>query len=563
MPHCPFAFAVIWGTSPLLAAAAQCGSSQYQASALVVSCEGASGSVPVGLKKAQALSIGSFPAGTRDVSISLTASVDFDMQLIDSELGKCIAGFNCQHQMACASESDYCISYERMPMYFSGDDEQAPVKEQIKIKGVLTRAMDFAVFAQAVGTGTVTYSYGALSSCPDLFPGCAPCKDYMGCWQGQPSCDGTSSVVCQSSTPAPTTLPPTTAPAATTVATTPAPAATTVATTVMAVQATTTAAANPCGAPAPGQPAGASPCGATAPSVASTMAPSVGSAAIAHPAVDDSGVTNRPDFQHGVKEIWRNVSAGTAMVGGFIKRKFKDAVEKAVDKVDQKVSNEINTVKNIYNEDKQKVVHAEQKVVHGYDNTINKIEQEGHKIKHTLDKDGREIRNGMVFHLPAWKHFHFPTFKPDLSFIGKEQATDGAPADRSKHRVPLAVGAWLVSLFQSWNSPGWLCAIALLTMMFVLLSATSFRCVQIGCFRGYAQVTPAAFRAKSREVVFTPRTDSTEGTEATSQLASRAHLLQSLSREVVLTPRHEGPEARSQGQSRVHLLEADPEWNVE
>jgi hypothetical protein len=150
------------------------------------------------LGRSGADSIARFPEGVRDVEIAVSGNFDFDLQMIDSLLGTCIVGTNCLYDAPCVSETDYCIHYEQMNIYFSGDSS---TREKIKINGRLPKAMDFSVYTIGSGTMNLSYSYNAISPCPDPLPGCSNCTAYTGCLQGVPVCDGTCQVQC----PAPST----------------------------------------------------------------------------------------------------------------------------------------------------------------------------------------------------------------------------------------------------------------------------------------------------------------------------------------------------------------------
>jgi hypothetical protein len=173
---------------------------QYQSSLLVLSCDGGSGQVHVDLTKAQTVDIAVFPAGMHDVFIGLSANVDLDVQVLDSQNNFCAVGFGCWAEAACRSESDFCYNYRGMEVYFSGDDDHVPVNEMVKIRGELTRTLKFDVLAWATGEGNATYSYSSFLPCPDIAPGCTKCEDYTGCLDGIPVCNGTHHVQCMTTT---------------------------------------------------------------------------------------------------------------------------------------------------------------------------------------------------------------------------------------------------------------------------------------------------------------------------------------------------------------------------
>jgi hypothetical protein len=132
----------------------KCAAGQYQSSALVLNCDGGAGLMNMTLKKAETTSVARFPAGVHDILIGLSANVDLDVQLWDDWTHQCIVGFGCRYASPCSSPSDYCHQYAGMQIYFSGNDEHAPVIETLKVSGALTRPMHFKVRAYAPGNGS-------------------------------------------------------------------------------------------------------------------------------------------------------------------------------------------------------------------------------------------------------------------------------------------------------------------------------------------------------------------------------------------------------------------------
>mmetsp|Transcript_49497 Transcript_49497/g.105826 ORF Transcript_49497/g.105826 Transcript_49497/m.105826 type:complete len:888 (+) Transcript_49497:61-2724(+) len=178
-----------------------CGPEQWQSSAVVTTCAAASGSAGVQLQFGQITRVLSLPTGVANVSVTLDANVDLDIQLIDDDTGTCVVGFGCTYSSQCTDVSDFCIAYASMPIYFSGDDSVSPVSETVVISGPLTRSMTVQVKSYAAVTGTVTYSHSALSVCPELLPGCSFCSSYAGCGAAEaPMCDGSSEVACVTAT---------------------------------------------------------------------------------------------------------------------------------------------------------------------------------------------------------------------------------------------------------------------------------------------------------------------------------------------------------------------------
>lgn len=197
---------------------------EYQSLSVVVSCvEGSySGSTNihlVGLADSDTDSvstgmtaIATFPAGISDLQVAITASFDVDIAFMDLDMTPpvCAVGSGCVSSVACASKTDYCISYSGMPFHFSGDGMAAglgsvEIVEILAISGVLKQNMSLVVRSKGTGSSTVSYSYqrntnsSGSASCQAQapLPGCALCSSYQGCGDLEtPQCDGGYGVVC-------------------------------------------------------------------------------------------------------------------------------------------------------------------------------------------------------------------------------------------------------------------------------------------------------------------------------------------------------------------------------
>jgi len=157
--------------------------------AILLSCQGGSGSWSGALTKDAEEVIARIPANTDGAEIKMDGSGDLDLKLYDGDT--CIRGYDCTY----ASAGDQ--TYGGISISFSGDDTSPPVSETIKITGTTDKELQFRVHAYASFTGTATYTIGAIDPC-DLSSQCVPCSSYTGCGKGQtPSCDGSATVTCQ------------------------------------------------------------------------------------------------------------------------------------------------------------------------------------------------------------------------------------------------------------------------------------------------------------------------------------------------------------------------------
>jgi len=170
-------------------------------SAIQVTCDPANGSVEVDLKEGETTKIIAIPQGAKNVKIEISANGDLDLCLRDDFHNKCnkddhdcVAGFSCDVIGGDGGTKDY----DRMTLWFSGDDVSTPVKESIKVTGTTSKTIYLDVIAYATTTGTVTYSWDGIENCdPALPPSCIACPEYANCPGGQaPTCDGSSTVTC-------------------------------------------------------------------------------------------------------------------------------------------------------------------------------------------------------------------------------------------------------------------------------------------------------------------------------------------------------------------------------
>lgn len=109
----------------------------------------------------------------------------------------------------------------------------------------------------------------------------------------------------------------------------------------------------------------------------------------------------------------------------------------------------------------------------------------------------------------------------EMNLIGKDQAREVRPATRSQHRVPSAFEHFR-TWFESWNSPGTLCAAGLFITLMSLFFTTSFRCCMRA--RSYEQVFQrASSHCQSRDIELARSSENAE--ETVSVGSSRVSLL--------------------------------------
>lgn len=303
----------------------------------------------------------------------------------------------------------------------------------------------------------------------------------------------------------------------------------------------------------PGVTAGPNPCAVVSPSVAAVAnlpnyPASVGSALVANPEQSPVGATGPTTYpspmhsaaqisQYGRPDVWNklvtNVSAGAVMVGGMIQH----SIIKTLDTVESGVQDGIGKMR-------QGIDKTESNMKNGIDKMRKSIVKEKDKVDDMVDIIRQQPVNVPPVHVQLQPIGTLPPVPPvppvsQWKIMGKDEKTKNIPAARSQKRVPPAVGSGLLSLFQSWNSPGSLCMMGLFGVLITLVSLTSIR--GLGAIRrtvcGYAQVSlPAAMRS-SRELdgQFTARerldieraVDSVvEADGAGMEISSRRHLIE-------------------------------------
>ncbi|CAJ1417661.1 unnamed protein product [Effrenium voratum] len=117
-----------------------CKPGEFKADPLVVLCGGGRCTAEVTLGKGKDRTMITLPVGTKGVELKIDADDDMDIELQDASDGHCIAGARCtgasfEAVEGCANPTDYCLQYEGMSWYFTGDRQEAPVVEELKTQG--------------------------------------------------------------------------------------------------------------------------------------------------------------------------------------------------------------------------------------------------------------------------------------------------------------------------------------------------------------------------------------------------------------------------------------------
>ena len=146
------------------------------------------------------------PKDVINLSLSLTADVDIDLQLYSGDSvnkGDCLVGYGCQldsadtqkigqmtvafrYHFPCTKNNNFLLNSVRadnlyfLSFFFSGDDRETPVTETISIDKT---DRDLVLFVRAFNTGVghVSFSWDGIDPCPQDLAGCSPCETYDSC----------------------------------------------------------------------------------------------------------------------------------------------------------------------------------------------------------------------------------------------------------------------------------------------------------------------------------------------------------------------------------------------
>eukprot|EP00439_Symbiodinium_sp_Y106_P084467 s1099_g25.t2 len=196
---------------------APCQPGQFKALPLVALCGGGGCTVEDDILKGKSQLFMQIPVNSSGIRVEMTTrQTDQDLQLVDPSAGICVAGAvgdTCPDGgrpanagTGCADENDYCVTYEGMNWYFSGDKQLAPVFEKLSLQGRVTQLLDIWVEAPSGGELQVQVRNDPISPCPTQLPGCIPCEQYDRCGPfDKKICDGSAVVVCEATTQTTTT----------------------------------------------------------------------------------------------------------------------------------------------------------------------------------------------------------------------------------------------------------------------------------------------------------------------------------------------------------------------
>lgn len=173
--------------------ATTCGEAQFQTAALVLECEGSSGSQPLALAAGQAQTLAVLPAGAVEARFKVTGAAGLDLRLVHEASDECLVGEGCQLSSVCSDERDFCMSHQDASFNFGGQG----VTRTIAVVGILHSALLVRVRAPRSVTVEVASSHAPLAPCPKVAPGCQPCAAYKGCGNSEaPLCNGSAVVAC-------------------------------------------------------------------------------------------------------------------------------------------------------------------------------------------------------------------------------------------------------------------------------------------------------------------------------------------------------------------------------
>ncbi|CAE7828037.1 unnamed protein product [Symbiodinium sp. CCMP2456] len=196
---------------------APCQPGQFKALPLVALCGGGGCTVEDDILKGKSQLFMQIPINSSGIRVEMTTrQTDQDLQLVDPAAGICVAGAvgdTCPDGgrpanagTGCTDENDYCVTYEGMNWYFSGDKQLAPVFEKLSLQGRVTQLLDIWVEAPSGGELQVQVRNDPISPCPTQLPGCVPCEQYDRCGPfDKKICDGSAVVVCEATTQTTTT----------------------------------------------------------------------------------------------------------------------------------------------------------------------------------------------------------------------------------------------------------------------------------------------------------------------------------------------------------------------
>ncbi|CAE7782105.1 unnamed protein product [Symbiodinium pilosum] len=191
---------------------APCQPSQFKALPLVALCGGGGCTVEDDILKGKSRLFMQLPVNSSGIRVEMTTrQTDQDLQLVDPTTGTCVAGAvgdTCSDGgrpanagTGCTDETDYCIAYEGMNWYFTGDKQLAPVLEKLALEGSVTQLLSVWVEAPSGGALQVQVRNDPILPCPDQLPGCVPCEQYDRCGEfDKKICDGSAVVLCEATT---------------------------------------------------------------------------------------------------------------------------------------------------------------------------------------------------------------------------------------------------------------------------------------------------------------------------------------------------------------------------
>lgn len=174
----------------------RCPCNYYPIDGLVYSCGKNLGVLHYSLGFREERFLTTVPVGTQSFSVTITADSDCDLKLYTGtrdNLGDCLIGYGCLYY----SKDQTIFYHEGMPIVFSGDQRENPVRESVLIPDTVTTPITFQVKSYRLADIEITYGWEAVTPCDLSASRCVECQEVADC-DGNliPHCNGSSEIEC-------------------------------------------------------------------------------------------------------------------------------------------------------------------------------------------------------------------------------------------------------------------------------------------------------------------------------------------------------------------------------